>query len=164
MAILKYLGKDNDYHSLPIGDQMMVIQPVEYTTDEIVIGSWIDGRPVYRKSVQLPAGTSLTAGKALDVKNFDLDPADIYLFTNAFVSVYSTAASDSGNASISIWSISSYFRIQADVGWGSPNRTFYLTAEYVKKSDAPGSFDISMIETVDIPTEATDDDVAAVIS
>lgn len=53
MGVLKYLGQDNKYHALPIGDTQSGVLPKIYTTEEQIIGKWLDGKPLYCKTIPL---------------------------------------------------------------------------------------------------------------
>ena len=63
MAVLKYLGKDKKYHALPIGESIDIVQYDEYSTDETIVGKWINGKPIYRKVIPFtfPSSSGLTA-------------------------------------------------------------------------------------------------------
>lgn len=51
---------------------------LDYSTDEKVVGSWIDGKPIYQRTIVLDTGLSFAKGHTF--KNFDiLDCSDKYI-------------------------------------------------------------------------------------
>lgn len=107
----------------------------DYSTDEVITGNWIDGKPIYRKVISLTASTST---KSLSISSIISNVEDIWI--NCSKSFYKIAAGGSGI--ISDWEVSgARFKAVIDVG------TLYyvcsslayskaeITLEYTKTTD-----------------------------
>lgn len=138
------IGTEVDYdgQSVPAGWQE-VDDPNVYSTDETRIGTWIDGKPLYRKVIVYHPNS--TIGGANTVTNISI-PHGISNFgqivKRSMVDetgfAFPTVASSSGTtvtASSTITKVDSSgitFRIINDT-WGA--RDFYITLEYTKTTD-----------------------------
>ena len=155
MAVLKYLGKDKKYHALPIGESIDIVQYDEYSTDEIIVGKWINGKPIYRKVIPFtfPSSSGSTAfenvlpkdmeflvsirGKSsgINQENSNMDvfrDFPFYLSSNDYVSIY-----------INYRTITLYVGSNV-VAWNATNSSVFIV-EYTKSTDAENSFTTDMI-------------------
>lgn len=48
----------------------------KYSTDEIVVGEWIDGKPLYRTTIVLPNGTGQTTQKDFTLSDYGITNVD----------------------------------------------------------------------------------------
>ena len=155
MAVLKYLGKDKKYHALPIGESIDIVQYDEYSTDETIVGKWINGKPIYRKVIPFtfPSSSGLTAfenvlpedmeflvsirGKSSDINQNDSN-MDVFrdfpfqLSSNDYVSIY-----------VNYRTITLYAGSNV-VSWNATNSSVFIV-EYTKSTDAENSFTTDMI-------------------
>lgn len=168
MAILKYLGKDNDYHSLPIGDIQMAVMPMNYsTTDEIIIGQWINGKPIYKRTVKFKSPGNTSAANMVYYGDWNVD-VPIYieglLFSNDNLNnIIPINFNNGGGSAIVATYINSRDKfIRMSVSSAYISKEVVMTMYYTKTTDAEGSFDISQLSTLDLQTQASDDDVNSI--
>lgn len=107
---------------------------INYSTEEQVIGTWIDEKPLYKKTYIIEVGT-------IDHVRQDLD-ANMNI-----INVYGIAKSTSDNTDASpinmVENTSNVYiktrcysqQIHILVGNGLNNRTYYVTVEYTKTTD-----------------------------
>lgn len=107
----------------------------DYSTDEVITGNWINGKPIYRKVISLTASTST---KSLSVSSIISNVEDIWI--NCSKSFYKIAAGGSGI--ISDWEVSgARFKAVIDVGTlyyvcsSSAYSKAEITLEYTKTTD-----------------------------
>ena len=146
----------------------------DYSESEIIVGRWIDGKPLYRKSYKVTSPSTLNSSTVLftyssDIEIQDIDgfilapdeniPVNFYYSKNNFVSCWS----DHKNKQIRILvSNSSYI-----------SRPTIITALYTKTTDAPNSFSMdallqqynfnSNIENIVLDEYCSPDDVEEVL-
>lgn len=109
---------------------------VEYSTSEKIIGTWIDGKPLYQKTIQAKAGAVTTDGTmvnkttAHNIANIESrigcyinGSAMLHLFGNANAIRYCDAYFDTTN--VTIRTNSTTFS----------NATVYVTIQYTKTTD-----------------------------
>ena len=65
--------KDIEIKQFPGFDEQQTTTQDTYSTDEIVIGKWIDGKPIYRKVLHLTSGWTVGGEAAIahNISNFD---------------------------------------------------------------------------------------------
>lgn len=119
-----------------------------FSTEEQIIGSWIDGKPIYQVTFQFTS-PSIGETKEITIKNLKIDEVislngllnevyDSYLPVNFYIS-----ANDYMNA----W-VDQKTKIVFNVGhWGYENRPTAITIQYTKTTDAENSFTPDMINT-----------------
>lgn len=134
-----------------------------YSTDEKIVGKWIDGRPLYRKVIKSSNYTGSTTGDIY----FDSLVSDIDMITNTLISITGDRFSASFGASGGAFNTTSdkfaisgitYFKDSSSLHPSSfrvttsannivdlQGRDMYLLFEYTKTTDAPNSFDYGMI-------------------
>lgn len=150
--------------TFPSAKRMVVADFEDYSTDEIVIGRWIDGRPIYRRTFE---GTSVASAVLLEIDpsircislkgyiNKDNDMIfeyNSYYSSGLFICVYQQINHNGKNTVIMYVVGSAYV--------GKPCVT---TIEYIKTTDSPNSFDPNMLSTATMKYDATDDEVAEVL-
>ena len=155
MAVLKYLGKDKKYHALPIGESIDIVQYDEYSTDETIVGKWINGKPIYRKVIPFtfPTSSGLTEfknvlpedmeflvsirGKSSGINQYDSNmdvfrDFPFYLSLDDYVSIYVNYRT------ITLYAASGV------ISWNATNSSVFIV-EYTKSTDAENSFTTDMI-------------------
>lgn len=136
-----------------------------YSTDEKIVGVWLDGKPVYQKTINATMPQVTTSGveasefTTLGVNNIDkIIKVDTIFFATNFRSgnyVVFTPSKDSNNIQVDVrppassapstWSIKIVSTTTSGNGW-----TPYVTVRYTKTTDAansavstPGCYDIN---------------------
>lgn len=84
---------DNDYYSISGGSGS---SSDDYTTTEQVVGTWIDGRPLYQKTYH-DTNTWISANVEILDSNFTPDVYDNFFVTDMHFMVNSTYMNGSGN-------------------------------------------------------------------
>lgn len=152
--------------TFPSAKRMVVADFDDYSTDEIVIGRWIDGRPIYRKCF-FGKSPSTTSDSAIGYVPTD---ADLVTNLDGFIIV------SSGRLPINWYGGGTYNTI-TQVRYDHANRPIelrlsysgwcnlpcYCWIEYTKTTDSPNSFDPNMLSTATMKYDATDDEVAEVL-
>lgn len=143
---------------------------VNYSLEEQVIGSWIDGKPLYQKTIEstLPAttkdGTVVTIvinipdtniEKCICINGFfesDTGICTTPFITNAgyFTKLYLSGANKDG-----VTIINGYKAFN--------NLPIYITLQYTKTTDAENSFTPDMLSSIKMSEVVTDEDVNDVI-
>lgn len=109
-----------------------------YSTEETVIGSWIDGRPLYQKTVQFTSpnntgGTNVVytddnANKPIDIEGFLISSSNDYIPLNM-----PTVGSGGNGIYCGYYNESKYVMA---VGVATfTNRPVYMTIKYIKTTD-----------------------------
>lgn len=109
-----------------------------YSTNEHVVGKWIDGRPVYEKVLDfgtLPNKTTKTVAHGIsnldnfiEIKTISKRSSDLRFYPIPFT------APDTLNIAVRIDSVGSNIRIQTEVDMSDFTQTF-ITMQYIKTSD-----------------------------
>ena len=156
MAILHYLGSDNKYHALPVGETITATEPESYSTEEQVIGQWIDGKPLYRKVYQLSNDFVLTGNSWQDTK---ISISNIKQIVRGLVVRINNATNQTDslndimvNINNNVIKLYRHTTIVIEEG--------YIILEYTKTTDNPKSFSIDMLTTMDLDAKATAAEVA----
>lgn len=115
-------------------------QPVIYSEDEREIGVWIDGKPLYQKTVYIATITSPSTTVAHGISNLDwiVDYSLIGLYAGETKEI---APSSGSSASIGVV-IGSWDSTNISFNMGNLSYGFsdcYLTIRYTKSSDTAGS-------------------------
>lgn len=120
-----------------------------YSTEETVVGTWIDGRPLYRKSAQ--GTTPSAANSALLLIPLGADVLSV-------VNLYGTIAIYQGNENHSISNsqfTDTRYQASSNMGRGvittpkassATNSPIFVTVEYTKTTDEPGTIELSPAE------------------
>ena len=117
-----------------------------YSTDEKIIGKWIDGKPLYRKSYEVTSPSASNSSTVLFTYSSDMEIQDIdgYILApdeNISVNLYYSTANY-----VCCWSNHKDKQIKMVVSKSSyTSRPTIITILYTKTTDAPNSFDYGMI-------------------
>lgn len=106
----------------------------KYSTDEIRIGTWIDGKPIYRKTFDLIGPSSSdTNTKLVDVSELNISEIVNFLghVEKRFPINYYIVSTDYSV----VWSDSEYTGIFSRVGKIRTNTNMRLIIEYTKTTD-----------------------------
>lgn len=124
-----------------------------YSTDEVIIGKWVDGRPIYRKTLYIPSLPNATTTK-YTLGEDEIDATircdgwtDNTTGTNRFNLPYYNVST----SSYSVWLYhTAPNTISVTTGVNRSSQFAYITCEYTKKKDNPDSF---AEEEVELMTE-----------
>ena len=119
-----------------------------YSTDEKIVGRWVDGKPLYRKSYEVTTPPTLNSSTVLFTYSSDMEIQDIdgcILAPDENIPVNFYYATDNY---ASCWSNHKNKQIKIIVGNSAyTSRPAIITILYTKTIDAPNSFDYGMIMT-----------------
>lgn len=110
-----------------------------YSTSEIRIGTWIDGKPIYRKTILRTDAITADTEHVIDmnISNIDIITNISGVLSSSNKQVYrqiNTYNLPNTNSSISMFAqIDGIVKIYAKENWGSPN--IIITLEYTKTTD-----------------------------
>ena len=118
-----------------------------YSTDEIKIGTWVDGKPLYRKTyVFTKTPTSSMSIKTNDLRSYFDKVINIYgtfATDSSFIPLNTYHPTSNANSMLFFVSYSSdyYFTLEARIGSGYVGKSidFFVTIEYTKTTDAATS-------------------------
>ena len=165
MAILHYLGSDNKYHALPVGETITATEPESYSTEEQVIGQWIDGKPLYRKTFII--GPPSNGNWNILDSNTIFETANLVKATGKRsidgpinllrdLPYFNTTNDYCG---LDVGAFNNQLEIFTRVPSGNID-DLTVTVEYTKTTDDPNSFSIDMLTTMDLDSKATAAEVA----
>lgn len=117
-----------------------------YSSEETVVGKWIDGRPLYQKTIDTGAmpstlnGTTYYKAVAHNVANMDFATSveGFAIKTDYTVCVFPYIHARTDNSDVSGWSAyatRSEVRIQANANHSATYTKTYVTIKYVKTTD-----------------------------
>jgi hypothetical protein len=145
---------------------------VNYSLDEQVVGSWVNGKPVYQKSICTTI-TSNGAYCAYNLENFSIEHlVDLRAIVQSaswsskskYISGFHSKNSESHDAIFTTWISSGgdlYFYSNEDVMLNQP---IHVIIEYTKTTDAENSFTPDMLSNIStLNTTASDEEVNEVI-
>ena len=157
MAILHYLGSDNKYHALPVGETITATEPESYSTEEQVIGQWIDGKPLYRK---VYTATKEIKGNEVKLADISILNIDTIVDTKAIVLKYNGNENfKSANGNLLIFTKDKN-TLLCNSEYSYTVNSAKIILEYTKTTDNPKSFSIDMLTTMDLDSKATAAEVA----
>ena len=124
-----------------------------YTTDEEEVGTWIDGRPIYRKTVEYTNSSTIGVSGALatidiphSISNFDMviKPPEVVTSTgNIFPILNASASTTTVQSSVSIAFVNTTNIQMRLINQTLSSRTFYITLDYVKSTSGGRSIETS---------------------
>ena len=121
--VTRLFKKNNEY---------MLSKTCNYSLEEQVIGTWIDGRPLYERTINL-GSIEIIPNKTT---NLEISNENISEIIDSRFIVSSSNISDNGVTYIDLWKNGSIFAYMASAGWGAYSyRTVYLTIQYTKTTD-----------------------------
>ena len=157
MAILHYLGSDNKYHALPVGETITATEPESYSTEEQVIGQWIDGKPLYRK---VYTATKEIKGNEVKLADISILNIDTIVDAKAIVLKYNNNENfKSANGNLLIFTKDKN-TLLCNSEYSYTVNSAKIILEYTKTTDDPNSFSIDMLTTMDLDSKATAAEVA----
>ena len=149
---------------------------VNYSLEEQVIGSWIDGKPLYQKTIITTAPETTTDGiqvqKTIDLSSLDIDfltKSEGTVVSDTTIHSYPPAVSyvnsTNSTAVLTQWYVKSSKMLTISNNYKSyNNRDIYVTIQYTKTTDAENSFTPEMLSNISsFNTTVTDEDVSDVI-
>lgn len=117
-----------------------------YSTDEKIVGKWVDGKPLYRKSYKVTSSSKSDSSTVLftyssDMEIQDIDGCILAPDENILVNFYYNPTNY-----VCCWSNHKNKQIKMVVGNSDyTSRPTIITILYTKTTDAPNSFDYGMI-------------------
>ena len=157
MAILHYLGSDNKYHALPVGETITATESESYSTEEQVIGQWIDGKPLYRKVYKLPTNFVIRANAWT---NTGIPSADKEIIINSMVLRVINGEETNHFSDVNVGQWNGTLQVIRNTNQLNIYNDGYIILEYTKTTDDPNSFSIDMLTTMDLDSKATAAEVA----
>ena len=166
----KYIKYEPTYFMEIQRNNTNYLSPTLYSQEERVIGSWIDGKPLYQKTVNvkltLEGETGATGASneftlsSLNMFNID-SICDFHGFVITTSAAYlCTPIFLSDNYFVNIWITSNAIFIRQK---GYKNNNCEITIRYTKTTDEPNSFTESMLKDSFIPMSYTEEDLQSAI-
>ncbi len=121
---------------------------IEYSTEEKKIGTWIDGKPLYQKTLSFTTGNSdAYLNYVTDIENPDMMCVDLsssfYIagtsIINAIPYFGTLGGGDSNSFSILCNNIDNKLRIDYRIGSSAYSKAATVTVRYTKSTDTPNS-------------------------
>lgn len=110
-----------------------LIYPISnvYSTDEKLIGKWIDGKHLYRKTYYIT-----TEGADITELNFDyIEISKASVITQNFIFPFARYTSENDRIDIFISKLNKTVNISLGSAWSSEFIGAYITLEYTKTTD-----------------------------
>ena len=129
--------KTTDTASSPVAPPKVEALHV-YSTEEKVVGTWIDGRPVYEKTY---IGTGASTNSTNYLFDNDIENLDVIIENSLTAKITATASQASevpnmqllgGNVSVSYIATTNKFSIRQTQTSGSSTFDFIFTPQYIK--------------------------------
>lgn len=137
----------------------------DYSEDEIVIGKWIDGKPVYRKMI---TGSPPTVAKdgTFVTKNFKIaDNIENIIQWYGRIGVQPITYITNGGLQLKTYvSLAAGELVVSCSNTSFNSAMVYIFVEYTKTTDAENSFSPDMIKTIPLTDEVKESDVAEILS
>lgn len=134
---------------------------IHYSLEEQVIGSWIDGRPLYKRTFSL--GNNIKVSPEGITTSISIQ--NISSIVKSEVVVCSEDLNRIGSANAMAWVTNSLINFYTFATLNAvPDRFVYLTIQYTKTTDAENSFTPEMLSSIKtLNTTASEEDVNDVI-
>ncbi len=132
----------------------------QYSTNEIRIGTWIDGKPLYRKTFDISSITNSNTN-LVDISSLNIDKVVLIRGCLKASNGYQEPMplSDSSVNYSSLYITHTSIRGRADISdTGGTITSAYATIEYTKTTDTTTRSLNTIEQTRSIPTESTQDD------
>lgn len=141
------ITEDGTLNAETSGTSVLSPGAILYDTKEKIIGKWIDGKPIYQKTVTT---TEKVICNYIDYINVPCSNLPVNIdnllcckISEDFHSLYMTVAKIDSDNVLKIWS-------SAPQGSLGLNAGTYITLQYTKTTDEPNSFRPDMIENISI--------------
>lgn len=153
--------------SLMTNNTLLPVAPSydDYSEEEIVVGKWIDGKPVYRKVIEFNSVNN--TGVEYKHKHNISDIDNIIDYSGYLIesSGNSIPIPMMENYDVYTWSIVTKDEVNIKTKtWGGSGCNIRFILEYTKTTDAENSFTPDMIKTIPLTDEVKESDVAEIIS
>lgn len=141
------------------------LQPSMYSEEEKVIGCWIDGKPIYQKTI---TGTFDVLTKNIDISELNIDTITNmfgmekgYYANGEFIdSSYLVAGIPNGvEGYFNMWIATNYLlgiKVNDEARLNAP---YYITIQYTKTTDEENSFTVDMIKDSFTELTYTDEEI-----
>lgn len=117
------------------------LQPVIYSTEEREIGCFVDGKPLYQKSISIGAVTANTV-KVIDITSLNVDYVADYIATAILTNGWKVPLPQTHTSSMTYQAfcrLSSSTQLAVGVGSSVGISDGYVTLQYTKTTDVAGS-------------------------
>lgn len=137
----------------------------DYSEDEIVIGKWIDGKPVYRKMIT-GSPPIVTKDGTFVTKNFKIaDNIENIIQWYGRIGVQPITYITNGGLQLKTYvSLAAGELVVSCSNTSFNSAMVYIFVEYTKTTDAENSFSPDMIKTIPLTDEVKESDVAEILS
>lgn len=110
---------------------------INYYTDEVCIGTWIDGKPLYQKTYSgtTPSTANINTNIVVDSIFTNINVVDfkgIVLFADAYVQINDDLVT---NDHVRVWVSGDNSSIRCNVGSNAISKSIYITLQYTKTTD-----------------------------
>lgn len=108
-----------------------------YSTTETRVGTWIDGKPIYRKVISFASSDNMNFSKAHNITNGDkfwLNGSASFIIGGTSTESLPVNYYNNANDFCRTWLNTSNIRVISPSSFGT-NRTFYIVVEYTKTTD-----------------------------
>lgn len=108
-----------------------------YSTDEVAVGKWIDGKPIYRKVISFASSNNMNLTKAHNLTNADklwLNGNASFIFGGSVTESLPVNYYNNANDFCRTWLNARNIRVVSPSSFGT-DRTFYVVIEYTKTTD-----------------------------
>ena len=122
--VTRLFKKNNEY---------MLSKTCNYSLEEQVVGTWIDGKPLYQKTINLGTNYAIRSNTSINV---DISNENIANIISSSIIISSSNSFDSGVCNVDAWLNSTGFTFYCKVDWNAHSyRTVYFTIQYTKTTN-----------------------------
>lgn len=129
---------DYDGNTVPTGwTEITDIQPSVYATTETICGTWIDGKPLYRKVLTFPNGTGQTTQKTYTLSDYGITNVnEIFIVHPSYYTLTGSTYPFQYNDGTAFECKVSSTQLLVLLGYiDIANSKFVITLEYTKTTD-----------------------------
>ena len=139
------------------GINMQLYDGTHYSEDELLIGQWIDGKPLYRKVYKLPTNFVIRANTWT---NTGIPSTDKEIIINSMVLRVINGEETDHFSDVNAGQWNGTLQVIRNTNQLNMYNDGYIILEYTKTTDDPNSFSIDMLTTMDLDSKATAAEVA----
>lgn len=135
-------------------DDTIIMSGYEYSEDEICVGCWTNGKPIYRKTVQTTSPSSADTYTNIYRIDNTMEIINFYGCLKDGIEGTTFPLNHYRNNTYYSWTIKTSSGIDMVVGAFNNyfiNKPVYLTIEYTKTTDAENSFTVDMLYKTQTP-------------
>ena len=142
-AAIKFQANEIGYNTTTVADALDGMYKInsfqtDYSTEEKVVGKWMNGKPIYQKSFSF----TLSSGATIDVTNLNIDElvniTGKATHTNGNQITIPYAAATNDYVQLYLASNHNYINCALSGSWNS-NIPSYVTIQYTKTTDQPNN-------------------------